>query len=383
MMKRKSLVFYLFFIILLSCNEQNVSDLYDVPATSKKAIVIEELMLDSLSLDKIESSYLGFLRIIDDSLFFIDNRFCWIFSFDTSGSFFNRYLGQGKGPNELPTGIIDAYVNLEENQHMFIGSSWDCHLYNNDWERKKSYTINWQIKHSKDEMLRNPEPAMPGLYSLMWDKLRVKSFKDHVYLPIESQHPTFNMVVSENYFKNARVLAKMNYKTGVVEELLGKRSPVYQEYKNLGHFSYFSYDIDTEGNFYLSFEPDSLIYKFDQDFEPLKTFGFAGREMKTKYTETKLIEQFKKLFHSERQTHGYYTWIEYVDETDLLFRAYQKGVHAATDGLQIYQDGLLIADVNVPKGMYIEGYIEPWYYSNAIIDEMDESMKVYRFKIDL
>jgi len=159
----------------------------------------------------------------------------------------------------------------------------------------------------------------------------------------------------------------------------GAFSHIYGKY----YSSYFSYDIDTDGNFYVSFEPDSLIYKFDHHFKPLKTFGIAGDEMNTKYTETKSIEQFKKLFHSERKTHGYYTWIEYVDETDLLFRAYQKGVHAATDGLQIYQDGVLIADVNVPKGMYIEGYIEPWYYSNAIIDEMDETMKVYRFKIDL
>jgi len=298
-MIKKRIFFIFLFIAFIACCNRVSKEEYEIDITSEKQIFIKTVKLDTLHLDKIESSYLGFLRIIDDSLFFIDNRFCWIFSFDTTGSFFNRYLGQGKGPKELPTGIIDAYVNLEENQHMFIGSSWDCHLYNNDWERMKSYTINWQIKHSKEEMLKNPEPDMPGLYSLMWDKLRVKSYNNYVYLPIESQHPTFNMVVSENYFKNARILAKMDYKTGVVEELLGKRSPVYQEYKNLGHFSYFSYDIDTDGNFYVSFEPDSLIYKFDHHFKPLKTFGIAGDEMNTKYTETKSIDSKCSSFLSD------------------------------------------------------------------------------------
>ncbi|MFP4022934.1 MAG: hypothetical protein ACLFVR_00295 [Thiohalospira sp.] len=377
-------IFFIFLLLtFIACCNRVSKEKSEIDITSEKQILVKTIKLDTLHLDKIESSYLGSLRVIDDSLFFIDNRFCWVYSFDTTGRFFSRFLGQGKGPKELPTGFIDAYSFINGCQHLFIGSSWDCHLYNEDWEREKSYTINWKIEHSNEEMLKNPEPDMPGLYSLMWDKLRVKSYNNYVYLPIESQHPTFNMVVSENYFKNARILAKMNYKTGVVEELLGKRSPVYQEYKNLGHFSYFSYDMDKKGNFYISFEPDSLIYKFNHQFKPLKTFGFAGREMKIDYSETKLIEQFKKLFHSERKTHGYYTWIEYIDETDLLFRAYQKGEHAATDGLQIYQDGVLIADVNVPKGMYIEGYIEPWYYSNAIIDEMNETMEVYRFKLNL
>jgi len=34
----------------------------------------------------------------------------------------------------------------------------------------------------------------------------------------------------------------------------------------------------------------------------------------------------------------------------------------------------------VPKGLKVIGYIEPYFYSNAMIDEENEIMKIYRFK---
>ncbi len=43
--------------------------------------------------------------------------------------------------------------------------------------------------------------------------------------------------------------------------------------------------------------------------------------------------------------------VEYVDETGLLFRSYRKGGGSATDGLQVYRDGVLVGDVDVPFGI--------------------------------
>ena len=54
--------------------------------------------------------------------------------------------------------------------------------------------------------------------------------------------------------------------------------------------------------------------------------------------------------------------VEYVDETGLLFRSYRKGGGSVTDGLQVYRDGVLVGDVDVPLGFRMAGYVDPYYY---------------------
>jgi len=368
--------------LFISCNKVSKENVLIEKSKAKK-IRLNNIVLDTIILDKIQSSYFGFLTINNDTLQFVDSRFCWVFLFDKNGKFIKRVLGQGKGPKEISTGVIDSYVTLEDGRHLFVGSSWDCHIFSKHWIRLQEYRINWQIKHTKEEMLSNPKPDMPGLYTLMYDKLEIRIKDNYAYLPIESQHPKFNMANSRNYYENARILAKMDINTGAITELIGRRSEEYSKYSFIPQFSYFSFDIAGQDFFCVSFEPDSLIYKYDKNMELLSIFGFNGTEMDKNYIETNSIPAVQKIYKKERNTKGYYTWIEYFDQHDLLFRAYQKGAHTQNDGLQIYQHGILIADVNVPKGMNIEGYIEPYYYSNAIIDEMNETMKVYRFKLDL
>lgn len=65
----------------------------------------------------------------------------------------------------------------------------------------------------------------------------------------------------------------------------------------------------------------------------------------------------------------------------MLFRSYQKGIGCASDGLQIYQDGILIGDVDVPKGLKIMGYVKPYYYSYVLPNEEKEKLYLYRFKL--
>ena len=45
-------------------------------------IEFKELHLDTLKLETIESSYVGFISVNDDSIRFIDKRFGWMFVFD-------------------------------------------------------------------------------------------------------------------------------------------------------------------------------------------------------------------------------------------------------------------------------------------------------------
>lgn len=104
--------------------------------------------------------------------------------------------------------------------------------------------------------------------------------------------------------------------------------------------------------------------------------------MDLNYKRINAIKEIKKNNKAERAAKGYYNWIEYVDDQKTLFRSYQKGGVCNYDGLQIYRDGVLIGDVDVPKGLKVMGFIEPYYYSYIIPDEESERIYMYRFKLE-
>ena len=72
--------------------------------------------------------------------------------------------------------------------------------------------------------------------------------------------------------------------------------------------------------------------------------------MDKEYVSVKSVEDIQSKGVAQYRTKGYYIWVEYIDELDYLFRSYSKGKKESSDGLQIYQDRTLIADIDVPKG---------------------------------
>ena len=66
----------------------------------------------------------------------------------------------------------------------------------------------------------------------------------------------------------------------------------------------------------------------------------------------------------------------------MLFRSYVKGANAPYDGLQVYRsDKTMIADVDVPKGFKVLGYIKPFYYSQVAEDSEQGKLSIYRFRL--
>ena len=72
----------------------------------------------------------------------------------------------------------------------------------------------------------------------------------------------------------------------------------------------------------------------------------------------------------------------HVISNQSLFRSYKKK-DIEKDGLQIYKEGKLIADVSVPTNFRVMGYMAPYYYSYIIPnkDEEDNSLMLYRFRL--
>ena len=146
-------------------------------------------------------------------------------------------------------------------------------------------------------------------------------------------------------------------------------------------FSGVIFDIDNKGDFYVSYEADTLIYVYDHDYKPITSFGYSGIDLDTEYMIIEDFETSRKNYRNMRNTKGFYKWLEY-DSSGLIFRSYSKGENNIADGLQIYKDYTLIGDVEVPKGFRVAGKIDNYFYSYIIIDEEKSNMRIYRFELD-
>ena len=353
---------------------------------SSKRIILKSIKLDSINYSEIKSSLSGFLEIRNDSIYFIDKRFGFIFSFDSIGVFHSKKMGQGKGPDEINTAYIDGFTSLVNGDRFFLGSSFDVHVHNSESDRKYIFSMGWKGNQNvkKVRLNKNPDPKEFALYTLDYENLILRpDSHNNIFIPIYGENDKFNGFSNKKYYLDGRILAKLNLKSKKIEKILGRRSKKYLDYKYIGQHAYFSYDIDKKDNFYISHEIDSLIYVYNKDYVLKYTFGNKGINMDTDYYEVPFfnIKEVRKAFFDSKPKKGWYGFVEYIDDYDLFFRSYKKNKKSKFDGLQIYKNNQLISDINVPKGFRVIGNIENVFYSDVLV-ENDTILKSYYFKLN-
>ena len=377
----KKQMYFLLILGLISCAKQKNNPFQS--KFEKKGDVnqmIQSIKIDTVKLEKINCSFSGITKLVDDKIVFVDERFCWVFLFDKEGNLIEKKLGKGRSNIEVNTGFIDEYIPLDNGDHLLIGSGMDCHVYNSNWELINKYQMNL-IRSNKD-LNQNDIYNDKTKYTLQWEKLHGRSNDQYAFLPIyvdsNQQNP---YMLTKEYYTDMKVLAKMNLETGDVEEMIGSFSPIYLENRYIPQQAFLSFDINSKNELLVSYHADSLIYITDDSFHIKKAFGRAGHGVSSNYQKLKSLKQFLPAFRKAFCDDTYYRQIEFIAERNLLFRSYSKANKSKFDGLQIYRNDTLIADVNVPKNLDIIGYSEPYFYSKIIIDEENEKMKLYRFEI--
>lgn len=346
----------------------------------KTNLKLGHLAVDSILLDSTSTSFNGTLHVYKNDLLLVDNQFCWVFRFDRNGRFVSRNIGQGDGVSELPCRRITSYVSLPNGGHMFLGPSWDVYLFDSNFVKIADYRVDWHPRGNKEYVATHPDPSDPIMYSITSGIQQIRADNKHVYLPLFSQHKLFNPIV-DAYSKEARILGKMDIASGDVTELLGRLSPVYQQNKETRTFSYLYYDLIDKNKMAIMYPVDSLIYLFSKDFTLVKKFGSAGRMMDTNYKGTSEYDKMGNTWVKENRDKGYYTAIDFIEARNLLFRSYQKSGTASTDGLQIYREDELLADVDIPRKCKIVGYISPFFYLSKGPDDALGQVKIYRFQL--
>jgi len=381
---------FIFILLLIGCNgETYESSLYNtIPVSSVSGNVrFNSLELEKVNFDKIQSSYNAVLFVRNDTLIFFDTSFSRAFLFNREGHFIEKRLGVGPGPNEIPNRTMSFIDQQQNGSLVLVGNSNDFHIIDSDFIRAKSSVIRWQSNKPLEFLRNNPTPTDHRAYDLAYNMGNMKVMENYAYLPLASAPPPFSKynLTTDLFAHEARIAAKMNLETGEVEEIIGRLSPTYHRNENARIFSFYKMTADIKNRlFYVTFRPDSLIYVKDHNFMPIRAFGLRGRNMNTNYElfpNTNNTETLSLHWQKEIQEKGYYSGIYFEPALDMVFRTYTKGNEEKYDGLQIYRDEKLLADVDVPEGFMVSGFSDPYVYSSVFVNQDMEELHIFRFNI--
>lgn len=376
---------------------QTSADVFDVDHVGDTEILLDTLALEKLpiALGPGESSYEGFTEVRDGSIRFVDTQTSDMFVFDMEGNLLERTLERGEGPQELP-GVAGPqfYTTTPGDRHVFIGSSNDLYVFDSDFNRIRTLQIDWQGVPS-DQMEGAIDPDNNRAYNMAYGATNIRATEQHIYLALEGAPPPFLPDfhrASDKYAEEGRILARIDIENGEMLEVIGRLSPLFIEDESTRFFAYPVFDLRGDDELVLTFAPDPQIYVVDSNFTVGNAFGSEGQNMDTNYRSIPVTDdhaELRQYARTEIRERGVYRSLTAVEERDLVFRAYKRGSSAMTDGLQIYRDETLIADVDVPRHsgtdpyttFEVVGYEAPYFYSNVFTDEAYETLWVYRFRI--
>ena len=379
----KKYVFFALCFIVWGCKNKS-NDNFRLSPESKSKLQISSLQIDTIFLDSVPTSFVLHSGIQNNLVYALDYYFCKLYYFTPEGHYKEKKLGIGHARNETAIGRIAAHTFLNDGSLVLYDYQGGYHIFNKDILLEDFFRIPYENKKKDGSTNREKLYNNPLDYSPVYNDNICRSYGNNVFFKVQMAYPLCNYVCStKEQLENGANIVETNLQQQELGRLLAQGYP-QSYYKNSiekAIFSTVNFDITLNGDFYVTYEADSLIYKYDKDYNELECFGFSGKNMDTNYVRITSTKESRKHWRNERLTKGYYNWLEYVDETGLLFRSYQKGETRSTDGLQIYKDGVLIGDVSVPKGLKVMGYIAPYYYSYVIPNEEKEIMYLYRFKL--
>ena len=296
----------------------------------------------------------GFCKMNGDSIYFFDEVNCNVHSFDKEGHYVKKYLNKGRGPGELQS--IQNYLNFNNNHIIMYG--YDILLFDRVWRHLSSSHIYFNSITNIQELSRNPKPEYQGIYEVKYFQNQITKYDSiHILFNIESTHPRYNAFITEDYYKNGRILACCNILTGKVDTIFGRRSSKYLDYEYIPNYDFFYYEF-IDDTFYINYEPDHLIYVMNKNFNLLYSFGVEGIAMKTNYAETcNLNKAFdRNKFIIDRTEKGYYTDLKVFPKDEIVFRTYTQGINIdCVDSynqnpkrMQVYKKFKLVADSPIP-----------------------------------
>lgn len=372
-------------VILFSCEKEKITstDYYDTLENSIRKVNFADkirVKIDTLvAPTDIETSFNGNFTISKNSIVFNDVFFGYLFEFDKNLKLLSKNFGIGNKSNELKGADYIVYSDITNKYYVLSSKTGILAVINSKFQKEKEFKINFNIKRPMEKVIHEPLPYLMDSYELDYGYDGILKVFDeyHLAIAITSSHPKFNGYFnSKFYYENSRILALINLKKGYIDRLIGRRPPLYLK-NQLPNYDHFNYEIKNN-TIYLNFYPEATIYKIDKEEDVVQSaLGVQGSEMKTNYTRTYSYEEAYMREFEDYNKYNFYNSL-YVDD-NLIFRGYSKN-NTKKDGLQIYKNVVLIADLNFPKGYNIIGKIDNAYYASKNVIKRKEDMHLLKLK---
>lgn len=373
------------FLLFFSCEEKKTTsnEYYnEFEMQKKEQSLIQKITLeiDTIKIDNnIETSYNGNFTICENSFIFNDVFFGYLFHFDEELHFLSKNLGIGNQSNELKGADYIIYSDITSKIYVLSSKKGMITVINSKFQKEKEFKINFNIKRTREDVINEPLPYLMDSYELDYgyDGILKVFDENHLAIAITSSHPKFNGYFNSNfYYENSRIIALINLENEYIDKLIGRRSPIFLK-KQLPNYDHFNYEINNS-SLYLNFYPEATIYKIDKEDDFIQSgFGIEGNKMKTDYVTTNSYEEAHNREFEDYNNYIFYNSL-YIDE-NLIFRGYTKS-NPNNDGLQVYKNEVLIADLNFPKGYKIIGEMDNDYYASKIDIKKRKDMHLLKLK---
>ena len=347
---------------------------------------VDSLDIELVNLNPRSFSGNGFFRVSDSAIFFFDVIFNTVTTFDKKGNYLETRLGKGDGPNEIPMPFVwhNFVPGGVGGRSIFLGRSGDLHYFDRDFARLNDHAFAWRNKKQFYKSYNALDIGMYGMDIVLtaFDANWLAMDSDqNIFIPLrilDSNSPKFNYF-TKTYYEESFTVGVIDGETGNVEkgfgqwpsEYLHKMLPKYDnKYIGIKHDTiYVSYNAS----------PDIQVYSPYPELKMLRVFGKEGVDIDTNYPNIVSREGLRKY----RSDQGYYSHIYCDEDSYLTFRSYVKGKDHESSGIQIYQGITLIGDVVTPKRFNVIGKIGDYYYADGLLDEENNELKLFKFKINL
>ncbi|RAI85741.1 hypothetical protein [Algoriphagus yeomjeoni] len=382
---RLNYIFILF--IFFGCSPQKPDEL----SSATNPQLLKNIVITNLELEQVQFNYEGFVgkgsvELEEDKLLFLDRLSMQVIEFNKDGEFLRIPISNGEGPSEIP--VFQTYTSYKGRKYFMNG--WTLFEFNESNSLLNRTLLDFSHSSDIKEVESNPKVDDIGIYEVKYWGNQLEVRDGFLYTKIESSNPGFNFVMHKEYYEKAPLYGKVDLNTGKVVELLGKRPAIYQNYSYLPHFDYYFHDFLAE-EIYISFEPDSLIYILNEDFEVQEAFGNKGVGMDQSYREVSTVEDWEDYWRINQTQKGFYKYIKVIPEDELVFRTYTAGnpdpnsfeLGTNPQRMQVYHQKRLVGDVEVPNFFSVIGKIGDYYYADGSLDNPDnEEIVVYKFKLN-
>jgi hypothetical protein len=377
-LKVQTPVFILTCLLNFSCSESSVT-------TQEISESVDlSIKLDTVFVEPERSSQIGSFFLKGDVLFYVDNPYGIVEEFTVEGESLGIRKRELDGPEELQ-GISEL---IQTNAGFIIRHGWSFYQYDSNWEFIGKSIFQAASTVSYDEMMDNPKGEYTEMYELLHYNPKTVELPDgNLVIKLDVEHPIFNAFISREYYRESRILGKVNPFNGMMIEMLGTRPDSYEQYAYIPFHVMMDYHWAADNSIYVTYEADSTIYVYDPSWKLKETFGAAGIGMKTGYVESKSLDVAfeSKYFYHSRKNEGFYKDIFVDEENGLVFRTYRQGSDRQDlldetgnpIRMQVFLEGKLLVDFSVPGRFRILGKVGDRYVADGYFDEQNEKQGFY------